>query len=183
MLAFIIFSIVFAPLASIFFTFLSPNPSTSRSLKNFIIVFSITRGSVLLFNKTISIFVAFQTYSYSVLFGIKGVCAGTSTSAIYGITSPLRINLTNAPNPILLSFINFALNPVAYVIDTPPIVTGSNWTRGLISPFEDTVHNTSTTFASISWSVNTILKANACSGFLLTRGYTLSSIHIIPSIE
>ena len=161
---FIIFSIVFAPLTIIFFTFLSPNPSTSKSLKNFIIVFSITRGSVLLFTKIISVFVALQTYSYSVLFGIKGVCAGIKTSAIYGITSPLLINLTNAPIPIALSFINFALNPVAYVIETPPIVTGSNWTRGFISPFEDSVHNTSTTLASISWSVSTILKAKACSG-------------------
>ena len=117
------------------------------------------------------------------LFGINGVCAGISIVSMYGITSPLLISLTIAPSPMLLSLINLALNPVAYVIETPPIVTGSNCTRGLINPFEDSVHNTSTTFASISWSVNTILKANACSGFLLTRGYTLSSIHIIPSIE
>ena len=61
MVAFIIFSIVFAPLAIIFFTFLSPNPSISRSLKNLIVVFSITRGSVLLFTKIISVFVAFHT--------------------------------------------------------------------------------------------------------------------------
>ena len=163
--------------------FFSPSPSISKSVKNFTIVFSITRGSFLIFNKTISFFVAFQLYSYSSLFGINGACAGISTFSIYGITSPLLINLTNAPNPILLSNINFALNPVAYVIVTPPIVTGSNCTRGFIKPLLDTVHNTSTTSASISWSVNTILNAKACTGFFSIRGYTLSSIHIIPSIE
>ena len=35
------------------------------------------------------------------------------TLRIYGITSPLRINSIIAPTPILLSFINAPLNPVA----------------------------------------------------------------------
>ena len=117
------------------------------------------------------------------MLGIIGFCAGTITDVILGITSPLLVRLTNAPNPILLSTINRALIPVAYVIVTPPIVTGSNCTRGFNSPSFDTAHNTSNTLASITWSVNTILKAKACSGFLLLRSCKLLSIQIMPSIE
>ena len=117
---------LFAPLAIIFSMFASPNPSTSNSLKNFVIDFIATRGSAFTFTNIRSTFVSFHTYSYSSTFGIIGFCAGTITSVIFGITFPLLVRRTKAPNPILLSTINRALIPVAYVIVTPPIWTGSN---------------------------------------------------------
>ena len=120
-LAFIIFGIVFAPLAIIFSVFASPNPSTSNSLKNLVIDFIATLGSAFTFTNTRSTFVSFHTYSYSSTFGIIGFCAGTITSVILGITFPLLVRRTKAPNPILLSTINRALIPVEYVIVTPPI--------------------------------------------------------------
>ena len=58
---FIILLIVFAPLFIIFSIFFSPNPSISKSLKNFVIDFTLTRGSDLIFFSTISTFVAFHT--------------------------------------------------------------------------------------------------------------------------
>ena len=180
--ALIIFGIEFAPLAIIFSTFASPKPSTSNSLKNLVIDLASTLGSAFTFVKIKSTFVSFHTYLYSSTFGNIGFCAGTITSVIFGITFPLLVRRTKAPNPILLSTINRALIPVAYVIVTPPIWTGSNWTRGFSSPSLDAAHSTSNTLASKTWSVNIILNANACSGFLLSRGCKLSSIQIIPSI-
>ena len=126
MLALIIFGIEFAPLAIIFSTFASPNPSTSNSLKNLVIALTSTLGSDFIFVNTKSTFVSFHTYSYSSTFGNIGFCAGTITSVIFGITFPLLVRRTKAPNPILLSTIYLALIPVAYVIVTPPIWTGSN---------------------------------------------------------
>jgi hypothetical protein len=58
--AFIIFGMLFAPLAIIFSIFASPNPSTSNSLKNFAIDFIATRGSSFTFTNIRSTFVSFH---------------------------------------------------------------------------------------------------------------------------
>ena len=58
---FIILMIEFAPLFIIFSIFFSPSPSTSKSLKNFAIDFTLTRGSDFIFFSIISTFVAFHT--------------------------------------------------------------------------------------------------------------------------
>ena len=81
------------------------------------------------------------------------------------------------------SSINLAFFPVKYVMVTPPRVTGSIWTLGFKYPSFDGVQITSTTLASAFWSDSTILNANACSGFLSMRLYTLSSEQITPSIS
>ena len=106
----IIFAMLSPPTSIIFFIFASPNPSTSSALKKPAIFFSFTVSSSSIFFNIISTRVSFQTY-FS--FGINAVSAGVIISCIFGITSPERIILITAPRPILLSSINFALNPVA----------------------------------------------------------------------
>ena len=92
-----------------------------------------------------SILVEFQIYSTS---GIFAVSDDFTTSVMCGITSPERIILIIEPIPILLSFINLALKPVAYSILAPPNVTGSILTRGFKYPSLLGVQITSTTFVS-----------------------------------
>ena len=52
--------------------------------------------------------------SYSYPHPVLGVSDDFTTSVMWGITSPERIILIIEPIPILLSFINLALKPVAY---------------------------------------------------------------------
>ena len=120
--AFVIFNIfgtLSKPLLITFNIFPSPKPVTfSPSLKNATIFLFLTSSLASESLRRASTWVSFHFQGTS---GNLGSSAGTITSSILGITSPLRLNLTIAPIPILLSITFLILCAVANSISAPLI--------------------------------------------------------------